>query len=185
MMPYIQGDPSSVPYEYHTYSKIIESIFLENGRIGYLTIDESIAKSGKPHRGDRAKTDRAIHTEAGKLPNGIYCWGGGGSWGGKPNVTLKADVEILLANSLTDSCALWNTTHFNTSDDGDIGYAADMYPYDDAIMMQAGDVYKIGIFTPHESLPVKEDTQRQFLRIVSSGVNGNEPYFTSNPILKI
>ena len=184
MMPYIQGDPDSVPEEYRNYADVIENVFIERGDVGYLTIDESVAKSGQPHRGKRATTDRALHTEAGRRPGKVYAWGGnGGGWGSSHQVTLEPDVEILLANNLDDSCALWDAWHEDTSIDGDIGYAADQYPMEHAVMMKAGNVHRIGILTPHESLPVQNDVQRQFLRIVSSGVHGREPYFTENPVL--
>lgn len=51
MMPYIQGDPKSVPHEYGDYEDIIRTIFIKNGDVGFLTIDESLAKKGTPHRG--------------------------------------------------------------------------------------------------------------------------------------
>lgn len=181
MMPYIQGDPESVPKEYMAYSDIISSVLFRRSDIGYLTIDESPISEGKPHRGARAKTDRAIHTEAGRYPGKDYGWGGG--WGNSHIVTLDAEVEILLANNLDDSCALWDATHENTSIDGDIGDFSGQYPYDEAVFMKAGEVHRIGILTPHESLPVKRTGYRQFLRIVSSGVHGREPYFTENPLL--
>jgi hypothetical protein len=180
MMPYIQGDPSSVPEEYLAYEEIIRKVFFRRGDVGYLTIDESLAKQGKPHRGTRARTDRALHTEAGRWPGMVYGWG---TWGESREVTLDSDVEILLANNLDNSCAVWDAVHADTSLDGDIGYAADQYPYEDAVMMRAGEVHKIGILTPHESLPVKQDVNRQFLRILSSGVHGRERYFTENPLL--
>ena len=47
MMPFIQGDSSSLPDEYKSYSKIIDENYLEKGEIGYLTIDESIVNSGE------------------------------------------------------------------------------------------------------------------------------------------
>jgi len=119
----------------------------------------------------------------GRIPGKIYCWGGGG-WGKRHNVTLDRDVQILLANNLDDSCAVWNSVHENTSIDGDIGYASDRYPYENATLMKAGEVHRIGILTPHESLPVKETSKRQFLRIISSGVHGREPYFTKNPLVE-
>ncbi len=185
MMPYIQGDINSVPEEYLAYSNIIKSVFLKKGDIGYLTIDESKVNKGNPHRGTRAKTNRAIHTEAGRHPDQEYAWGGG--WGReKPHrVLLDKDVTVLLANNLDNSCAIWNTEHKDTSIDGDIGHLSHLYPYNQAIMMKAGEVHKIGILTPHESLPVVEDYNRQFLRIVSSGVHGRESYFTENPRVKI
>ncbi len=180
MMPYIQGDPDSVPEDYAAYYEIIAANFLEAGAIGFLTIDESPVVAGMPHRGARAKFGRALHTEAGLRPhNGAYTWG----WGSTQNVTLDPEVEILLANNLDDSCAIWNAEHPDTSWDGDIGNKAEMYPLETATLMQAGDVHRIGILTPHESLPVMSDVDRQFLRIVGSGVHGREPYFTVNPLL--
>lgn len=72
MMPSIQGDPQSVPELYDSYKEILEFLYIEKGDIGFLTIDESLATKGKPHRGDRARYTRAIHTEAGRAPNKIY-----------------------------------------------------------------------------------------------------------------
>jgi len=182
MMPYIQGDSSSVPEEYQKYSNILDSLYFKKGDIGYLTIDESAVKAGTPHRGARAKHSRALHTEAGKIPEGLYAWGGG-TWGSNVNVLLDKDVEIFLANNLEGSCAVWNACHEDTTLDGDIGHLAHVYPYENARFLKAGEVARVGIFTPHESIPVKEDINRQFIRIVSSGVHGREPYFTKNPIL--
>lgn len=184
MMPYIQGEPASVPDEFAGYSDIISRVFFRKGEIGFLTIDESIASAGIPHRGARAKYGRALHTEAGLRPSGVYAWGGGG-WGSSYAVSLEPTVEVLLANNADDTCALWDAEHRNTSFDGDIGDKADAYPYETATMMKRGDVHRIGIFTPHESLPVTRDMKRQFLRIVSAGVHGREPYFTKNPRLPV
>jgi hypothetical protein len=182
MMPYIQGDPSSVPNEYKSYSDIISNLYVKKGDTGYLTIDESFATKGVPHRGTRATTNRAIHTEAGRRPGKIYVWGGGG-WGNSHNVTLDRNVQILLTSNIDDSCALWHAEHEDTGLDGDLGHAAHSYPLSDAKLMKSGEVCQIGILTPHESLPMKADTNRQFLRILSSGVHGREPYFTVNPLL--
>ena len=179
MMPYIQGDSSSLPDNYESYSDIVDSIFIKQGDIGYLTIDESPTNKGKPHRGTRARTTRALHTEVGLRPGKIYAWGV--LCGSSDMVIVDGDVEILLANNIDDSCAVWDAQHKDTSIDGDIGYVSDPYPYEKAIMVKAGEVHKISIFTPHESLPIKENGERQFLRILSSGVHGREPYFTINP----
>jgi hypothetical protein len=214
MMPYIQGEPDSVPETYAAYADIIASVHHKKGDIGFLTIDESLAIGGTPHRGQRAKYGRALHTEAGKHPvSPLYMWGserspgwGWGSpsprkkpdtwgwgnppahrwgWGSKSLVTLDRDVRILLANNLDDSCAVWDTEHEDTSLDGDIGHVAEMYPYSSAVFMKAGEVHDIGILTPHESLPVLQDFNRQFLRVISSGVHGREEYFTRNPLVPL
>lgn len=182
MMPYIQGDFDSVPEEYAPYKEIINTVFSKQGDIGFLTIDESPVIAGTPHRGKRAKYGRALHTEAGRRPGKIYAWGGGG-WGSKANVELERDVKIVLANNLDGSCAVWDAEHEDTSLDGDIGYAAEQYPYEDATFMSSGQVEEIGILTPHESIPVTQDFNRQFLRIISKGVHGREDYFTRNPRL--
>lgn len=182
MMPYTQGDPSSVPIEYSSYAGIIESTFVQKGDVGFLTIDESYATKGRPHRGARARTSRALHTEAGYNPDHKYQWGRN-NWGDNPEVEIEESVRVLLANNISGTCALWNATQKDTSLDGDIGHLAHIYPYEDAVMMNAGQVWEIGVLTPHESLPVREDSQRQFLRIVSAGVHGREPYFTKNPIM--
>lgn len=184
MMPFIQGDRSSLPNHIkNSYGAIVEGLAIERGEIGFLTIDESRAIKGSPHRGERAKFSRALHTEAGRRPDKIYAWGSGGCWGRSHRVELDRDVKVLLANSVDNSCALWDCEHEDTSIDGDIGDKSDIYPYSSAVFMGAGEVHQIGILTPHESLPVKESTNRQFLRIVSKGVYGREPYFTKNPIL--
>lgn len=183
MMPYIQGESSSVPDAYAPYRDIIDAVFLERGALGFLTIDESHVEAGKPHRGARAKHGRALHTEGG-IERGVYRWGSGPiRWGGRASVTLDRDAEILLANNMDDSCAVWPGEHEDTSLDGDIGYAAASYPYSAATFLKAGEVHRIGILTPHESLPVECDCERQFLRIVGSGVHGREPYFTRNPLV--
>jgi hypothetical protein len=183
MMPYVQGEPDSLPGEYAPYRDIVSTVFLRRGDAGFLTIDESLAVAGKPHRGARARHARALHTEAGII-RGVYGWGGGPpSWGGKRAVTLDRDVRILLASNLDETCAVWDAEHEDTSDDGDIGHAADKYPYSDAALLKAGEVREIGILTPHESLPVRHDVHRQFLRIVGAGVHGREEYFTINPLV--
>lgn len=184
MMPYIQGDSNSIPDVYALYKEIVDSLWIKKGEVGFLTIDESFAFAGKPHRGARAKYGRALHTEAGRREDGLG-WGDGGlSWGDSNAVRIDPDVEVLIANNIDDTCAIWDSKHYDTSFNGDIGYCSEMYPYENAIMMKAGDVYKIGVLTPHESLPVPSSVNRQFLRIVSSGVRGREPYFTENPLVK-
>lgn len=184
MMPFIQGEPKSVPEKYKSgYEDILKNTYLEGqkGMVGFLTIDESIAQKNKPHRGKGSKYDRAIHTEASKHPWKVrYGWGGW-SWGKSNNVNLSRDVQILLANNVDNSCAVWDDECENTTVDGDLGAIADRYPYDESIIMKSGEVHQIGILTPHESLPVSKTCNRQFLRIVGVGVTGREPYFTKNP----
>ena len=47
-------------------------------------------------------------------------------------------LDDRLYGEVDDSCALWDSTHYDTSLDGDIGYASDMYPYEESTLMKAG-----------------------------------------------
>lgn len=184
MMPYIQGEPDSVPERYRCgYEDILERLVIEPGEIGFLTIDESHVVQGEPHRGARARFGRALHTEAGKHPERMFQWGG--SWGSSATVNLEPDVRILISNNIDNSCAVWDAEHPDTSLDGDIGDQAKRYPYSDATFMKAGEVFEIGILTPHESMPIYNEVKRQFLRIVSKGVHGRESYFTQNELVAV
>ena len=183
MMPYIQGDLKSVPEKYHSYTDAIENVFIKKGDIGHLTIDEKFVKVGKAHRASRAKFERAIHTEAGRHPDKLYAWGGGGGWGSSHRTLLDPDTQIILANNIDDTCAVWDAEEENTSLDGDIGHLADNYPMQDAKLMKAGELKQIGILTPHESIPLKTSSNRQFLRIIGKGVHGREAHFTVNPLM--
>ena len=179
MMPFIQGDPESIPETYAAYAGVISTMAIERGRVGYLTIDESMTTAGDPHRGARAKYGRALHTEAGRIPGPMWCWG---TWGGNINVLLERDVKVMLASNIDCTCAIWDCVHDDTSIDGDIGDKAWLYPYAQARFLAAGEIGCIGILTPHESIPLEHSVPRQFIRIVSSGVHGREPYFTQNPL---
>jgi hypothetical protein len=183
MMPFIQGEPDSMPGQYSSYREIVRDTYLRRGDIGFITIDESEVRAGVPHRGKRAKHGRALHTEAG-LRASKYRWGSGPTWGGGKAVGLDWDTRILIASNIEDSCAVWNAEHQDTTADGDIGHLAELYPYADARLLKVGEVVEIGILTPHESLPIQFDGLRQFLRIVGSGVHGREEYFTENPLLQ-
>lgn len=57
------------------------------------------------------------------------------------------------------------------------------YPEKLGVMLKAGEVAKISIFTPHECISQKHSGKRQFFRVVGKGVTGREDYFTVNPLL--
>jgi hypothetical protein len=184
MMPFIQGDARSLPEEFKPYADIINSNYLEKGKIGFLTIDEAFVEAGKSQRGyNNAGINRNVHVEVGRKDE-VYCWGGGGSWGGKPNTLLNDDTMVLVANSVSDTCRVWNTKEFDYTKDGDLSEYIDRYPENTGQLLKAGEVAKISIFTPHECVAQKQSGNRQFFRIVGSGVKGREPYFTVNPMIE-
>jgi len=203
MMPFIQGDSSSLPKEYLSYSHIIDENFLEIGEIGFLTIDESFVKGGKSQRGYNSKgINRNVHIEVG-WHGDVSCWGGGGgvptwgsspkpkwggsypSWGGSPRTTLEEDTMVLIANSISDTCKVWDTIDKSYTNDGDLSEYIDRYPEDSGILLKDGELAKISIFTPHECITQLESSERQFFRIVGKGVKGREEHFTINPKVKL
>jgi hypothetical protein len=185
MMPFIQGDSSSLPEVYKPYAKIINENYLEKDEIGFLTIDESFVDGGKSQRGYNSKgISRNVHIEVGRHEN-INSWGGGGgsSWGGKFNTILDDNTMVLIANSISDTCRVWDAKEMSFTKDGDLSSYIEKYPESTGILMKSGEVAKISIFTPHECIAQNKPSNRQFFRIVGKGVTGREDYFTVNPIL--
>lgn len=181
MMPFIQDNPSSLPKVYRPYSQIIENNFLEHGEIGFLTIDESFVEGGKSQRGYNGHgINRNVHIEVGRSKNRNY-WGG--SWGGQINTVLEDNTMVLVANSISNTCRVWDTLEKRYTPNGDLSYYISDYPEETGQLLNAGEVAKISIFTPHECVAQKVSSQRQFFRIVGKGVHGREEYFTRNPIL--
>jgi hypothetical protein len=185
MMPFIQGDASSLPDAYKPYTKIINDNYLEKGEIGLLTIHESFVEGGKSQRGYNSMgINRNVHIEVGRHEK-LNCWGGGGgsSWGGKYKTLLDDETMVLIANSISDTCRVWDVKEKRFTQDGDLSAYIDDYPTEIGILLKSGEVAKISIFTPHECISQKESGYRQFFRIVGKGVSGREDYFTINPLI--
>ena len=189
MMPFIQGDSSSLPEAYRPYSKIIDDVYLEKGEMGYLTIDESFVNSGKSQRGYNSKDiNRNVHIEVGRGEKSNH-WGSGGddgggsSWDGRGNTLLDDDTMVLIANNISNTCKVWDEKEMSYTKNGDLSEYIDKYPENTGTLLKSGEVAKISIFTPHECINQTEANNRQFFRIVGKGVKGRESYFTVNPLL--
>lgn len=188
MMPFIQGRADSLPPEFQQYSNIVEQLVFDGqeGEIGLITIDESPVEAGKSQRG-YGSGERTIHTEACRTRDTLS-WGPP-TWGPfisgmRAPVLLDPDLRVLIANSIEDTCMVWNVAVEDTTPDGDLSMRAAEFPRETGRMMAAGEVMEIGIFTPHEPIPQKESSNRQFFRIVGKGVTGREDYFTRNEHLE-
>jgi len=184
MMPFIQGDSKSLPEQYQPYAQIIESNYLEKGEVGYLTIDETYVKGGQSQRG-YGRGERNVHIEVGQCLEGNR-WGSGGSggyWGGRANVLVDSKTDVLISNSIDNTCMLWDVEERSYTKDGDLSHLIDKYPENTGVMLKAGELAKIGIFTPHECIKQSKSGNRQFLRIVGKGVTGREDHFTVNPLI--
>ena len=181
MMPFVQGESSSLPAEYAAYSDVVKFHFLEFGEIGFLTIHESVVQSGASQRGYSQGT-RNVHIEVGRR-DGKNLWGGTTSWGGNGRVLLRDDVRVLIANSIGGTCRIWDTDERRPTPNGDLADYLDDYPEETGRLLDANEVAQLSIFTPHECVPQKKTGPRQFLRIVGRGVTGREDYFTVNPLV--
>lgn len=179
MMPFILGDRESVPEEYRQYWTLIEECCIpkdENGKVGYLTIQESLVAKGQCQRrpGVHIEVPGLVMSKHGKYHEHPEMWGCG---------LLRADshyddhrdlprVEggIYMANSVSGSCMLWDAI----VDDpgavvgplGDLEHARELLGKGE--LMQGNKIYWLTDRTPHETLPMEEDTYRQFFRVVTS-----------------
>ncbi|MEY8802062.1 hypothetical protein AB9K35_17430 [Leisingera sp. XS_AS12] len=182
MMPFIQGRGDSLPEAFASYREVVDRFALpdQEGELGLITIDESFVEAGRSQRGYGAG-DRTIHTEA-CLSGENLSWGP--TWGPSPFVRLERSTRALIANSLPDTCMVWDVDVEDTTRDGDLSARADQFPREAGRMMDAGEVIEIGIFTPHEPIRQRHSGPRQFFRIVGHGVHGREDYFTRNEYLE-
>lgn len=187
MMPIVQGDSSTLPDWCKQYSDFVEQNTLEPGEIGYLTIDESFVEANTSQRGfSRLGAQRNVHVEVGWGQEKYLCWGSPSPlWGGGYSVTLDPTTRVLIANSVSDTCQVWDTEEKRHTDDGDLGHYLGWYPAESGTSLKQNELYELGILTPHECVPQEKAGLRQFVRLIGSGVTGRESYFTQNPNLPL
>jgi hypothetical protein len=184
MMPFIMGDKNTLPDYLHGYLSIIEKCSkIESGKVAYLTITESAVKAGNSQRRP------GIHTEGTKSSGwGDGSWGnrrnngnwGGGEWGGgvsNPNWNNWGNAwgqgsmskDGIYMASTDGSCKIWNclVSSEQVNEHGGLLVA----PVGLSEIMQPSSLYWLTDRTPHEALPVAQDTNRQYFRLVSEKVS--------------
>ena len=193
MMPITLGDLNSVPDELAHYLPTLKQMFdahpKHHGQVGYLTIDEKTVKKGKTHR------------RAGKHVDGVYrgscgSWGGstgGGSWGGGSNPAPSgggwgggggwgAHGTGMLTVSNIVGCKAWNQEFEGALGyEGEADHLADQCKEENATLFQPNRLYWVDGLCVHESLPMLEDCDRQFIRL---SMPSTAPWFegyTENP----
>lgn len=166
MMPIELGQFHGVPEQ---YIPIVEELygmteFRHFGEIGYLTIDERNLKSGETLRRPGLHVDGYYHGRCG-------AWGGGGSWGSVGNGMLTV--------SSTSHCRAY--IGMIEGEPGDEGECDHILMPNFGTLFMPGEVYWLDGACVHESLPVQENMQRQFVRL---SMPSNGPWFegyTPNP----
>jgi len=186
MMPFIMGQRESIPDAYQEYWELIEAFKLpeaELGKVGYLTIHESLVPAGQSQR--RA----GLHIESPGKPmdnGGVYHedrydWGCGVVMGDNSEV----QGGIYMASTVPNSTRIWNVQIRNPASVvgkfGDLEHIRDVL--DDGISMEAGIMYWMTDATPHESLALQKGKYRQFFRLVTSSLTAWYPeHCSANPL---
>jgi hypothetical protein len=172
MMPIIIGDLNSIPKELSHYQEGLNKLFSftdpkHHGQIGYITIDEKQVLAGTTHRRSGLHVDGVYDGKCGS-------WGGGG-WGSVGN-------GMLTVSSIPGCKA------YNQSFDGEIGRdgecdkIANQCEAAKSTIFEAGQVYWVDGLCVHESLPLSQTTNRQFVRL---SMPSTAPWFkgySENPL---
>lgn len=166
MMPVILGSLGGIPEQYHSLlSQLFEATeYRFIGEIGYLTIDEQTLQPNETLRRGGLHVDGFYHGKCG-------AWGGGGGWGSVGNGMLtisstphcKAYLGVFEGEPKSEG----ECDHLTLPNNGEL--------------FEAGEVYWVDGACVHESLPVIEETKRQFVRL---SMPNNGPWFegyTENP----
>lgn len=172
MLPFILGQKSSIPEEYHQYYPLIEKCPIEepqHGKVCYLTIHESLVEPGSSQRRPGIHTEGYLQQipSCTRLP-AWHPWGMG--------VTGSFTGGIFMASNVDDSSRIWNA-RLPRQPSAALGVGCDLEHLRGILnssvqpfVPKAGDLCWITDATPHESLPVEVGTYRQFFRVVTSEV---------------
>lgn len=184
MMPFIYGKKDSLPQAYQGYWNMIEQCKCskENGKVVFLTIDESmvLARSSQRRGG--------VHVESpGKLPflktplkwKLWHPWGMGG-W-----MLGELLGGIYMSSTVTSSTKVWpcimQDPKSNAGWYGDCEHFRDIL--EKPVKLDANELFWITDRTPHESCVMHEGGYRQYFRLVTSEVAAwFEEHSTPNPL---
>lgn len=166
MMPVQLGSLKGIPKH---YAKFVDYLYYmtehrHHGKIGYLTIDEREVTKGNSLRRSGLHVDGYYHGKCG-------AWGGGGGWGSVGNGMLTV--------SSTSHCKAY--LGMFDGEPGPEGECEHLELPNEGVLFEANEVYWVDGACVHESLPVEEDTKRQFVRL---SMPNNGPWFegyTENP----
>jgi len=203
-------NPQFVRNRHHLWNK--NKYPSDEGKVYYLTIQESLVKAGESQRRPglhvdspgniKIKNDQELNQSHGKKGHGTsdafkdHRWGAGNahfkaySSGGEIDYRYYLDNllvtfgGIYIASSVPDSCRVWNcgVSPKAIHKLGDVEYLRSALP-DESEVLRPGQMYWITDRTPHESLPLEKDTFRQFFRVVTSDVSfWYKDHSTPNPL---
>jgi len=182
MMPFVIGDLDSLPVEYQHYWPLIEACDIEteeDGKIGFLTIQDSIVEAGASQRrpGLHVEAPRVVLQNHGEMVEGFHRWGW--SLGPRKLGGLYMGSNISQSTRICN-CALQPPEPV-TGILGDVEHLRDVLG--EGTLMKSGELWWLTDTTPHESLPLEESAYRQYFRVVTSGVSlWYAKHSTANPL---
>jgi len=195
-------EPQMARASWHMWPR--RSIPSDVGKVYYLTIQESWVDKGNSQRRPGLHVDSPGKVKfKGETPdvdrkgNGISQRYFGHRWGNGCAHYVRQETEeeyhppvytmkggIYMASSVTESCKVWNCSVEPEAVEhlGDIEHLRSLLPGEGEVL-KPDQLYWITDRTPHESLPLKEGTFRQFFRIVTSDVSlWYKEHSTANPM---
>lgn len=174
MMPFVMGDPASLPLDLHPYRDMMNDCGVENtllGEIGYISVWESDVIPGRSQRRP------GIHTEA----HPEASWGGG--WG-RGNVHDGRGYEgIYQASNASNSCRVWDMYIKAPGPQGDCSVLEVDWKKTTSHRLVRNGLYWMTDRTPHESTPPWMPVHRQWFRLVAGPVDvWYKDHSTENPL---
>eukprot|EP01126_Amoeba_proteus_P013585 TRINITY_DN15802_c0_g1_i1.p1 TRINITY_DN15802_c0_g1~~TRINITY_DN15802_c0_g1_i1.p1 ORF type:complete len:362 (-),score=50.04 TRINITY_DN15802_c0_g1_i1:103-1137(-) len=185
MMPFLLNKRNSLSEDYRSYWPIIElcarqlekKYRYDVGCIAYLTIQESLVLQGSSQRRPGLHTESPGYVQVEK---DVYEWS---NWGcGYRTDTF--DGGIFIATSVSDSCRIWDNCNIlpeAIKNGGNIEHLRSLLG--NGKFVKKGQLWWMSDTSPHESLPLLEDTYRQFFRLVVGPVSlWFSDHSTPNPL---
>ena len=174
MMPLVIGEMSSITGDLAVWTGTLNGLFMMagafSGQTGYLTIDEKIVNAGTTHR------------RAGLHVDGIY-EGNSGAWGGGGGGTWGSAGNGMLTVSSVVGCRAWKQMFEGwPGNDGECDHLRDQCLQENQRDFGPGEVFWLDGLCVHESLPMMNTTERQFVRL---SLPSSGPWFegyTENPL---
>lgn len=192
MMPFVvEPGYSTIPSEYREYIPFIdicvESIRTYSRRntplIYYLTIHECMVPASTSQRRPGLHTDAHSTESWGEgIPKGIGKWHpwGGGECGAEH---VPRSGGIFMASTVAESTAVWDCQIKVPGLLGDCEDKRERLAKYGPTLLEANRIYWITDRTPHESVPLAQDTYRQYFRLVTENVGvWYEQHSTTNPL---
>jgi len=166
-MPIILGDDGSIP-DYicdwiPALLKCAEVVSEHVGKVCYLTIDEKTVVAGESSRRPNLHVDGYWKTGDSSCGGSWGGGGGGGMWGGGGSDVWHQGTGLLTISNPA-GCKVWNQDFEGEPHiEGDCEFLREKCG--EGELLASGTLYWLSSGCVHESLPMRESTKRQFMRL--------------------